>query len=75
MSNSTEKIVDEEIDLLSDAESDIMQIAEENEYYIIEPTALRVHHLYVNIYLIYTNIIVNGKLHSEYCIMNIFSFF
>ena len=32
-----------------------------NNNYSVVPTDLRVHQLYVNIYLIYMNIIVNGK--------------
>ena len=30
----------------------------------IKPTGLRLNHLYINVYLIYLNLIVNGKFHK-----------
>ena len=79
MSNSTDIITAEEINLLPDTENEIILMTKQNKYHI-EPTALRVHHLYVHIYLIYTNIIVNGELHywdyySKFIIIFIFSRF
>jgi len=58
-SNSTASITNEERNLLLDTETETILMTKKSEYHI-EPTALRIHNYYVNIYLIYTNIIVNG---------------
>ena len=63
-SNSTASITNEERNLLLDTESETILMIKKSEYYI-ERTALLIHNYYVNIYVIYTNIIVNGEFHCE----------